>query len=593
MQDGWEAVLFDADGLPLDQWIAGGKAAVVRAVGRRCVYRVEIADGDGGAEQGREGGRFYVKKISTRGLLGTIKNLLRGSAARREWINAQEAMQRGVSTAVPIAWGERNLRIFSRDSFFISEEIPDAAALDRFVADMNEELSPKERRARRYELIREMARFTAHLHEVGLLHDDFHAGNFLVQTQQGRAGGPRIFLIDLAAVRFVAPLFWPQSRNNLVVLNAEWTDRTTSRERLQFCRTYLRERSKTLTVEQSAALARRSEMMREIDIDSREYSRRIDRGRDRRAMRTNRDFYTLKRTCDGAGQGGATTWIAHAVADFPREELEKLLAAPDALIDDNLHRPIKLGHSSLMVRAVFELSGGPREVSYKQCRSKNRWKAFCNRFRSGRAVRAWRLGHAFLSRGIATPRPIVVCRRRRSLLDKPWRDSPSYIASQWIEGAVNLHLWAWSLNSLPPDERLSRAARCAASIGRLVGRMHARRISHGDLKGSNVLILDGQSDAGGQSNAGGRSLQVFLLDLDAAIIHKRLPRRRQVADLARLATSLAAHSWADRSLWRHFWRAYEGEFPRGAIDRKPLWRAIANRRRKLLGKKKERGETVL
>ena len=308
------------------------------------------------------------------------------------------------------------------------------------------------------------------------------------------------------------------------------------------------------------------------------------------AMKTNRDFFTIIHRDAAAGRAWRAwrAWRAHAVADLPRAELEKLLDCPDALLWENLDRPVKLDHCGVMVRATLRLAGGPQTVSYKRVRAKNRWKAFLNRLRSSRAMRSWRLGHAFRARGIATPRPIMVCEPRRSNgAVAAWQDRPAYLATQWAEGAENLHLWAWALSKLPRDERMRRAAECAESLGRLVGQMHARQISHGDLKGSNVLIVDGGNDADN------RSLKTLLIDLDGARIHKRLPRGRQVADLARLATSVAAHPWAGNSLVRRFFAAYAAEFPRGTVCRKSLWRAVVGKSGKLIAKKRKRGDAVL
>ena len=284
---------------------------------------------------------------------------------------------------------------------------------------------------------------------------------------------------------------------------------------------------------------------------------------------------------------GQVDWLAHAVGDLPRAELEKLLECPDALLWANLDRPVKLDHAIAMVLATLELTDGPRTVAYKRNRAKNRWKAFLNLFRGSRALRSWRLGHALLARGIATPRPLVVCEPGRFNAAQPWQQRATYLATEWVEGAENLHLWAWALAERPLDERMKHAAGCARSLGTMVGRMHARGISHGDLKGSNVLVVDGSN------NAGNHTLEVFLIDLDDVRIHKRLPHKRQVSDLARLATSVAGHPWAGNSLRCRFLAAYAAEFPRGAVCRKTLWRAVAKKSGKQVSKKRQRGDAVL
>ena len=320
------------------------------------------------------------------------------------------------------------------------------------------------------------------------------------------------------------------------------------------------------------------------------------------AMRTNQDYFVHKKPCGGTGQGGEGDWLAHAVSDLPRAELDKLLDCPDALLWSNLDRPVKLGHSSVMVRAALRLDDGPQAVAYKRTRAKNRAKAFLNLFRSSRAMRGWRLGHALLARGIATPRPIVVCEpglANRLSISQAWQERAAYLATQWVDGAENLHLWAWALSERPPHARMKLAAECALSLGRLVGRMHARQISHGDLKGSNVLVVDRRTtdkaempDTPEMPDAP-EMLDTLLIDLDGVRIHKRLLRKRRVADLMRLATSVAGHPWVNNSLRRRFLAAYAAEFPRGAVCWKTLWREVARKSGKLIAKKRKRGDAIL
>ena len=567
VREGWEHVLLDDDGFRLGQWLKSAAVKVVRDRGRRAVYRVELQGPSTG-----EGQAVFVKHDRCRGWGDVLRILARGSAARREWKRVEEALRRGVATAWPIAWGEQIRHSLVRDSFLVSEEIANAQPLDRFVAELEESLNGSVKRRRRRELIEGLARFVAALHEAGVLHGDFHAGNILVQTV---ADEPRFFLIDLAAAKFGRSPMWKESRENLTVLNAEWFDRSTFGQRWRFWKTYLRSRP-GLDAPASA------EVVRQLDLASRRYSQRIDRRRDRRAMQTNGDFY-IARLRESQEKHASCAGHAHAVRDLPQAVLEKMLSQPDAMLLENLHRPIKLGHASMMVRATIEMADCTREIAYKRCRPRNAWKAFCDRFRTGRAERGWRIGHALLSRGIATPRPLAVC-----VIEHSPQGPAGYLATEWVEGATNLHLWAWRLAEKPLVERLRQATRCAESLGRLVGRMHAKRISHGDLKGGNVLVVERGSVI--EQN---QSLETLLIDLDGVRIGRGLSRKRQVADLMRLATSVAGHSWVNHSIRRRFLAAYENQFPQGAVCWKSLWRQVSKRSKKLIERKHKRGEDLL
>ncbi|MHC4177549.1 MAG: lipopolysaccharide kinase InaA family protein [Planctomycetota bacterium] len=273
----------------------------------------------------------------------------------------------------------------------------------------------------------------------------------------------------------------------------------------------------------------------------------------------------------------ASSGTAYGVPDLTQAELSLLLDDPAAALWRNLHRPVKISYASLMVEAELTLLGGTAHVAYKQYRPRNWWKSLCGLFRRGRAQCAWHLGHRLLARGIRTARPVAMCRPRGS-----WLFRTSYLATEWIEGAENLHLFFWRLASRELDLRLRAAARCAESLGRLVGRMHALQIAHRDLKGANLLVAQR-----------GHGLTTYLIDVDGVRFRRRLSRARRAANLARLAAGIEAHPWVTRSVCCRFLRAYVGQFPSGAIGWKPLWREVAARSRRIVQRKRRGGEPVL
>lgn len=534
----------------LANWLATQRARAVKKGQRRAVFAVEL-----------DGRVFFVQHDRQISLLRAVANLFRGSSARRKWRSATEASRRGVATARPVAWAERRRGGLVWESLFATEAIDDAVALDRFVEESLAALAEPQRRLARRRLVERLAMCVAALHEAGVAHNDFHAGNMLVRAT-GAAGpmAPEIYLIDLEHVRFSRALDWPSSRNMLVVLHAEWFRRSSVAERWRFWRTYLAARPGLVVPD-------RDTVVRQLDWGAREHSRRIDRGRDRRAMRTNRDFQLIH---DHRGE-------LHAVADLPPAAAETLLDQPEQLMQEYLHRPVKISHSSVVVRAVLALDSGPVGVAYKRYRPRSVWKSICGRFRRSGAVRAWRLGHAMLTRGVDAARPLAVCQPRRTP-----RRGESYLATEWIEGSENLHLWAWRSSALETSQRLRLAALCAVSLGRLLGTMHAARISHRDLKGSNVLV-----------SGCGQTVRTWLIDADGVRIHRRLAARRRAADLARLAASVEAHSWVTRSIRYRFLQAYALQFPRGEVDCRALWRAVAVRAGRIVGRKRRQGKPLL
>ena len=273
-------------------------------------------------------------------------------------------------------------------------------------------------------------------------------------------------------------------------------------------------------------------------------------------------------------ESGGRAWRA---ADVSQAELARLIGDPEAVLWKYLDRPVKISHTSLMVRAELTIEGEVVSVAYKQFRPRNWWKSLCWWFRRSPARKCWTIGRLLNTNRIATPRPLAVLEPGGS-----WFCRRAYLVTEWIAGAENLHLYGWRLTAQPIHRRLRSAARCAESLGRLVGRMHARRIVNRDLKGANLLVVES-----------GSRTETFLVDVAGVRLARRLSRRRRAGDLARLAAGLEAHPWVTRSICARFLRAYAGQLPAGTIDRKRLWREVAARSRRIVEYKRRRRQQVL
>lgn len=554
----WEALLFDPEGLRLDEWLKEGLVGVVKQGAHRTVYHVRLPRR-----------AFYVKQYRRDRLVDTLGHLVRPSAARREWHKAAEVARRGIPTVKPIAWAEQVRGGMVHDNYLFTEAIEPDCSLQQYVAEELPRLPPPIRHAMRCSIIESLARFVAAIHRAGVFHGDFHVGNVLLRLDASSPGlypgdlVPEPYLIDLPGVRFSGPLKWPASRASLIMFAAGCWERTSRSERLRFWQTYLVHRPE-LWVPQ------RRVVLEQLERGFREYSCRVARRRDKRALRTNRDYVALR----------TRHAVAHGVADLGLAALGRLAEDPKSLLEQNLHRPVKLSHGKVIVEADLPLDSGSVHVALARHRHRNWWKALSGRFRRGRAIRAWQNAHALLTRQIATARPIAVCRVRRR-----WSAPESYLATEWIDGAENLHLYGWRLAARCSTDRLRRAASCAQSLGQLIGRMHAWQISHGDLKAANLLVVERD----------GKPLfqKTYLIDAEDVRIARRLTRRRRVRDLARLAVGLYAHPWVTRTIICRFLRAYVRQLPAGSAAWKPLWREVARRSGRIVRGKRRRGQQIL
>ncbi len=227
------------------------------------------------------------------------------------------------------------------------------------------------------------------------------------------------------------------------------------------------------------------------------------------------------------------------MAGFSHSCLVRLIDYPEMPLRMNAREVIKVGRSALLVRVELPIGGRMTPVAYKRIRRLTWIKRLSALPRTNRTLRAWRLGHELLRRGIATARPLAVIIPHRFDVNRA-----SYVVFDWIEGAKNLREWCHSLE-LDSSARRQKLSAAAVSMGRLLGHMHAQRVSHRDLKPGNVLLVDD-----------GRVVRSHVIDLDGAELCGRLSSRRRLRNLSRLVVGLAELPPIPRTVCLRFLRAY-------------------------------------
>ena len=104
--------------------------------------------------------------------------------------------------------------------------------------------------------------------------------------------------------------------------------------------------------------------------------------------------------------------------------------------------------------------------------------ALSRSWRPSRAWHSWLEGHRLNFLGIATPRPLALVEQRAGpLRGKAW------LISEYCDGA--------SLAERYPDPDTAPPAAELDALGALLRQLVAARISHGDLKATNLLWCDG------------------------------------------------------------------------------------------------------
>ncbi|QLF94150.1 serine/threonine protein kinase [Pseudomonas sp. ABC1] len=197
-----------------------------------------------------------------------------------------------------------------------------------------------------------------------------------------------------------------------------------------------------------------------------------------------------------------------------REEepsLAALLEAPDTFVDNG--RPLKRGGSSTVARV--ESAGRALVIKRYNIKGFAHWlKRF---WRPTRAWHSWVEGNRLNFLGIATPRPLALLEKRTLGLR-----GRSYLITEYAGGEDIITRFEPYLDGSPPEAELQ-------ALERLLQAMLRERISHGDLKGTNLLWGNGEW---------------LLIDLDAARQHRdeRSFQQAFARDRARLL-----RNWPDDS----------------------------------------------
>ncbi len=480
----------------------------VKLTPHRDVHRVRIAGHDMHVKHYRPDGRE------------ALRAWFRDPKAKTECERGLELLRRGVPTLEPLAWGRDGLH-----GWLVTRTLPDAVNLLDWLAPR-----PCLRR-----LGPALGAFLARCHEAGVRHGDLHPGNLLLREG---AGGPELFLIDLALASAGRVPTWAEARADLLAIDRWFAVRFSRQDRLRGWRAY--------------------HAARRPPVDAHHGARAL-------ADETVRTLIDLAREQDGACRGKGRHFRAIpgglATSDAP-PEAAALAAEADAVIEAG--RVYKRSASS----AVVETTLAGREVVLKRVDATRWTDPLAALFRAPPALHAWRMGHALCQRGLPTPRPLAVWHEYVCGLP-----TAGYLVMEKVPGADHL---LGHVRSLAGDPAALRAL--AFDLGRLLRRMHAWGVSHRDLKAANILVSPAGVVMGTRRLEGappdGR-WHLWLCDLAGVRLSPGLGVGRKARDLARLNASFLSERTVSRTDRLRVLLAYLNEALAGRVGWKGWWRRIA------------------
>lgn len=297
-------------------------------------------------------------------------------------------------------------------------------------------------------------------HQAGIYQDDIHPDNILVTDN-------RLWLIDLASVRGQVgqPLSQKKSLRNLALLIAQFVP-DQQHWFLEKLSLYYKAREWPF-----------------FQVNRTAFKMLLDK-----TWQKRKQNYLSKcfRPCSMTAYKKTSAMEYAFKRAFFKQLGEKAIEDIDKSVE--LGSLIKAGNSATVV--ITELAG--RQVVIKRYNIKSPWHFLKRCWRPSRAANAWRQGNLMELLGIATPKVLGFVEKRHG----PFRGK-AYLVSDYVDNASEL-------SAVYTDKPPSQAA--LKQIKRIFSLMRAYRLSHGDMKASNLLL----------TNSG----QVELIDLDAMCEHR-------------------------------------------------------------------------
>jgi tRNA A-37 threonylcarbamoyl transferase component Bud32 len=176
----------------------------------------------------------------------------------------------------------------------------------------------------------------------------------------------------------------------------------------------------------------------------------------------------------------------------------------DAMMDEG--QILKNGNTCYVSRLMWN----GKDVVVKRYNHKGFIHSLRHTIKKSRARRVWLHGHRLGMLDIATPKPLAYIEQYKGKL--VWK---SYLITEYVEGQ-KLHDFLRNSN-ITEEQRLM----AIQQVKELLDKMGKYRITHGDLKHSNILITENGT---------------VLTDLDGMKVHKwnRIYKLRHAKDLCRI-----------------------------------------------------------
>ncbi len=296
----------------------------------------------------------------------------------------------------------------------------------------------------RRDMATKLAQTVAQLHLANLIQADIHLNNFLV-------GNDSIYTIDGDGIKQTYSR--SQKQHNLATFLSKF-DALDDDFMQDSVEAYCAAINQAFDVEQFASIYCLAKKIRQKTVSH--YA-------DKKVFRTCTDVTVARPS-------------GHFLAVASSYSLAQLGFAPEVL-DDLIAQslqPLKHGNSATVVRFEFNA----QQVALKRYNIKNGWHGLKRALQPSRAARAWANAYRLKLLNIATAKPLMLLETRQYGLR-----GKAYLLSEFIDAADVAEYFA---NTHNKTER----AETVKNIVTLFYKLYLLKLSHGDMKASNIKVVD-------------------------------------------------------------------------------------------------------
>jgi len=370
---------------------------------------------------------------------------------KREWRALKLLQERDLDSPIPLFYGRTDQSGWA----VVTEKIVNAQNVSEVWHSTTDAVKKRE-------LLFGVARALAKQHSKGVLQKDLHLGNFLLQNQ-------KLFALDPAQMHFHSrPVNKKQAISQLALLATLWPDEDTNKT-IRLCDEYALIRSWKFSPSDLAFFRKKL---------GRSKKKGIKKGL-KKCLRTNKRHQKIRRR----------NYCGVAARDFfERAQFYKFFDNIDQLMQSG--QILKNGNTSF----VSHINWAGEEIVVKRYNHKGAVHSLRHTIKKSRARHSWLHAHRLGMLNVATSRPLAYVEERRNKL--VWK---SYFVTKYVDGK-KLHDFLHNGNVT--EKQRSSIARQARE---LLDKLEKHRISHGDLKHSNILVTKNE---------------LVLTDLDAMKAHR-------------------------------------------------------------------------